>query len=101
VCRHRLAELVDPFEAPVGVIFGADQDLFDSRWSSLIWSDLGLTLAEVAPVGVAVPEAALVGLVDNEDHSHVGNLAEGAAWRSTIDRVVGHRGNVLQRGESC
>jgi len=61
------------------VVLGRDRDGGDALGRARHRADLGLSLPEVAPVGVAVPEAELHRLRDHKDHAHVRHVAQRAA----------------------
>ncbi len=73
---YRLAHLIGSVDRTVGLVLGLDDHGAQTVWSTLHLADLRLALTEVAPVRVAVPEAALVGLGDDPDDTHVRDLAE-------------------------
>ena len=77
VRSYGAAKFIRAAERTIGVVLGLDLDRRQSRWRTGHRADLGLPLAEIAPVGVAVAEATLARLVDDKDHAHERDVAEG------------------------
>ena len=83
----RLAHLVGAVDRPVSLVLGLYHDRAQALGRPFHLADLGLPLAQVAPVRVAVPETTLVSLGHDPYHPHVGDFAERAptthaiAWR--------------------
>src|SRR5262249_9194120 len=71
-----LAQLPQPCNRRVLLIRRIHRDRVNARWRSGELAGLGLTLAEVAPVGAGRIEAALLGLGGDEDDAGTGNRTE-------------------------
>ena len=78
---YSLPHLIGSVDRTVGLFIGLDDDRSQTVRRPFHLADLRLPLTEVAPVRVAVPEAALVGLGDDPDDTHVRDLAERAISR--------------------
>ena len=76
----------------VGMIGGINVDVMDAFGRAGHVADFGLSLTEVAPVGISVPEAELRGLVNNPDDAHVGNVPDhgkcGGHLRIHVDNLL-------------
>ena len=70
------AHLAAAAHGAVGMVGGVDVDMADAFGGAGHIADFRLALAEVAPVGMAVPESQFGGFVDDPDDAHIGNVSD-------------------------
>ena len=87
VFRNGLTECCRTPNRSVGMILRQHVDVCDPRRCTRHGTHFRLTLAEIAPVGIAVGETQLHRFGDDVDHAHVGYFAECAVTASTRQSI--------------